>query len=170
MKSGILKKFMAAEEQKEEMSLQITSMADIFTIILIFLLKSFATGMATITPPQGMVLPSVTTQLQDQMKEALKIEILPDSVLVDAKAIIRAHNFKLDETNNSDPTQAASAVSQRVVEALTQERLRSANKGKETHLMVLAHEKAPYATVRTIINSAATAGYVDLQLVVVGAE
>ena len=43
--------------QSEEMSLQITSMADIFVIILVFLLKSYATSSVNVNPMAGMSLP-----------------------------------------------------------------------------------------------------------------
>ena len=56
-----------------EMALQITSMADIFTILLVFLLKSFSTGVTNITPSGNMVLPEA--HKVDALVETLKVEI-----------------------------------------------------------------------------------------------
>jgi hypothetical protein len=55
------------------MALQITSMADIFTILLVFLLKSYSTGALDIAPSKGMKLPEV--QLATGSVEALKVEV-----------------------------------------------------------------------------------------------
>lgn len=179
MKSNVMKQFLqgSGSEDKEEMALQITSMADIFTIILIFLLKSFSTGMTTINPPQGMVLPSVTSQTRDQLKESIKVEIMPNSILVDSKQIMKIENFIIEEEGSDlfssmmvgEIATVGQPVSMKLVEVLSRERAKSLAEGPSTRLTILSHENAPYSTVRTVVNSAASAGYADLQLVVVGA-
>ncbi|HLD98639.1 MAG TPA: biopolymer transporter ExbD [Bdellovibrionota bacterium] len=171
MRSKVLKRFLSSDDQKEEMALQITSMADIFTIILIFLLKTFATGITTITPSQGMVLPQVVRMNQSQMKEAVKIEILPETILLDTKPVLRVHNFEIaPEQLAESKTALVNPVSFTIIEALVKVRTTAAAGHSTTHVVVLAHEDAPYSTVRTVMNSAASAGYGDLQLVVVGSD
>jgi biopolymer transport protein ExbD len=169
-RKGVLHKFFAQEDVNEEMSLQITSMADIFTIILIFLLKSFATGLTTITPSQGMVLPALTVPTQAQMKEALKVELLPEAVLIDQKPVATMHNFQLpaETVDNLGPTPAT--ISKPLMEALSREKAKYAAGHNDTSLIVMAHEKVPYATIKTVINTAAVVGYVDLQLVAISGD
>lgn len=50
--------FLKKKKSSEEMTIQITSMADIFTIILVFLLKSYSTSAVNITPSNGLKLPT----------------------------------------------------------------------------------------------------------------
>lgn len=145
------------------MALQITSMADIFTIILVFLLKSFSTGIANISPAQGMMLPSVTAKSEALIKEASKLEILPDGVLIDQKPVMKLRNFAHalgEDAEYAEP----------VYQALQQERAKSRQPASESNLIVLADERTPYSTLKLITASAARAGYVDLQLIVVGAD
>ncbi len=172
MKSGVMK-YLESEEQSTDMSLQITSMADIFVIILVFLLKSFSTGLATIAPTQGMVLPNVSTSVQNQLKDATKIEILSNAILIDQKKIADVKNFEIEglQQNLQDSTQPVEngAIFKPVYEALLIEKQKDLNAGKhDGNLMVLADERTPYATIKAIMASAASAGYSDLQLVVLG--
>ena len=154
------KKFCTHDQPSEDVSLQITSMADIFTIILVFLLKSSSTGLADVVPTQGVVLPEAAAQAH--MKDALKIEILKDSVLVDQHPTVGLKDFMFADT----PGQ-----SEKIVQALTrvQHRHSSATGTPESHVLLFADERVPYATLKRVMNSAAVAGYVDLELAVVQA-
>lgn len=172
MKSGVMK-YLESEEQNTDMSLQITSMADIFVIILVFLLKSFSTGLATLSPNQGMQLPNVTTSVQSQIKDATKIEILSNAILVDQKKVADIDNFEIKELKQAlqDSTQPVEngAIFKPVLDALLVEKQKDEKAGKvETNLLVMADERTPYATLKAIMASAASAGYTDLQLVVMG--
>jgi biopolymer transport protein ExbD len=165
MSKGI-KKFITTEEENTDMSLQITSMADIFVIILVFLLKSFSTGLATISPSQGVTLPSISTQNEVQIKEAAKLEILQNAVLLDQKPIIKYSDFEIPV----DLSNPSNTVSNEILNALLAERKKGGSDNKDSHLIVLADEKAPYSAIKTVMASAANSGYVDLQLVVIKAE
>src|SRR5690349_6442819 len=77
-----------------EMSLQITSMADIFTILLVFLLKGIATDAMQISPSNGTQLPegTHTSVLND---EALQIEISRDGILIEKDFIVGLDHFRV---------------------------------------------------------------------------
>ena len=159
------KKFGNPEAPSEEMSLQITSMADIFTIILVFLLKSYATGLSNVTPSQGVLLPEA--KAQEQMKDALKIEILQDSVLVDQKLTVPLRDFSF--TGEGEPGE--NGKSEEIFQALLKQRKNKTGVEQEdSHLLLLADQRTPYATLKRVMNSAASAGFVDLQLAVVQAD
>lgn len=162
------RKFISADEQREEMALQITSMADIFVIILVFLLKSIASGTVDISPTKGMILPSVNTVQSSTMKAGTRIEVLPNGILVDQKMVLALKNFAIQRAPaDIDKEQL---VLEPVYQALLKERAKSDKKESETKIFLLAHEKTPYSTLKTIMTSAANAGYTDLQLVVLGAQ
>ena len=155
------------------MTLQITSMADIFTIILVFLLKSFSTGLATISPSSGLKLPQVSTSSKKEMKDALKVEVLSTGILVDSAPIVSLNQFQVPDVDQRQ-------TQPRLVEALATQRKLIAGGGQrnpaaadvregDAHLLVLADENTPYSTLKVVMASAAQAGYVDLQMVVIGA-
>lgn len=162
---------------REEMALQITSMADIFTILLVFLLKSFSTGISNITPGNEMTLPVATTK--DQVEEALKIEISEGNILVDDKPATTLKGFKPDPGDvESDGTFRSLNT---VLEAQKSQRAPasappagSSTQGESPEddqqdrpMMILADEKAPYAVIRSVMASAENSGYSQFKLVVV---
>lgn len=143
----------------EEMSLQITSMADIFTIILVFLLKTTASGINTINPA-GAKLPMANGA--EITKDTLKLEISRDSVLLDDKAVLSLTNFELPITELQE-----GGMSQTVYQEFMKKRTTKQEDTSNSALLVLADEDVPYSTLKTVLGSAANTGFVDLQLVVI---
>src|SRR3954471_17869601 len=99
----------------DEMSLQITSMADIFTILLVFLLKSYATSAIDVVPSRGMLIPSA--QADEAAVEALKVEVSEKAVSVEGKPVTDLYGFALDK-QDLQPNGASKSLS----EALSKER------------------------------------------------
>jgi len=159
------KKFGKKKKLSEEMSLQITSMADIFTILLVFLLKSSATSMTTITPDDGMKLPVATVQSPDQIKDVLKLEITMDSILIDNKKVMSLKNWAPETGALPD-----FGFSGPVYKVLYEQRKHQPMPNMDSQLVMLADERTPYSTIKSVLASAASAGFVDLQMVMVKAE
>src|SRR5437868_652994 len=86
-----------SRHQSEEMALQITSMADIFTIILVFLLKSYATSAVNVTPTAGLLLPEA--HAGDAPIEAVRVEISKEAVQVDGLPVVKLTNFDFDKSD-----------------------------------------------------------------------
>ena len=146
-----------------DMALQITSMADIFTIILVFLLKTVSNGIASVNPSIGTVLP--VSKGNDITKETLSLEVTMNGVMIDQKGVVTLKNFDFP-VNEIQPNGASDAV----LNALASQRKKLNIPNQSTELLVLADERTPYSTLKTVMASAANAGFVDLQLVVVQAD
>lgn len=156
--------FSKKKRLNEEMSLQITSMADIFTIILVFLLKSFSTNVSNLSPSTGLELPEGRSSAE--LKDALKVEITKDVILVDQKPVMKLSDFQYLNAapESSEPT------NDEVTVALMSQRKILPEPNRDSALLVLADGRAPYSTIKRVISSAAGAGFVDLQLVVVSPD
>src|SRR3954463_14955762 len=87
-KKGLFKK----RHESEDMSLQITSLADIFVILLVFLLKSYATSAVNLTPSKGLVMPEA--HAAEAAIDALKVEISESAVQVEGNAVTSLTGFK----------------------------------------------------------------------------
>lgn len=159
MKSSLFKK--KKKKAPSDVSLQITSMADIFMILLVFLLKSYATSITNITPTAHMSLPEIENP-QGIPKESLKIEVAKDIVLVDGKPAVRLQNyeFSADEMSTGEASPA-------IANLLNSERKKTPDPNMDSALVVMADQNAPYSTIKRVVASAAGAGFVDLQLMVV---
>jgi len=94
-----MKRFLRKKKkpQSTEMSLQITSMADIFTILLVFLLKSYAVGALEVQPSRGLKLP--TAQKSDLAESRLALEVSENSVQLDGSPILPLKGFEGLEGN-----------------------------------------------------------------------
>jgi biopolymer transport protein ExbD len=156
------KRFGKKGEASQEMVLNITSMADIFTILLVFLLKSFSTSVSSITPAAEIQLPEVAKA--GELQESLKLEISRDAILMDDKKITQLEGFAVpifDQENDGTPRSLnAALIAQRRKNTLQ----------KFPRLMIMADQEAPYSTVKRVLASAAQSGYAEFKLVVVEAQ
>lgn len=69
-----------------EAKLNITSMMDMFTIILVFLLKSFSTQGQLVTPAKGLLLP--TSSVERNAEQARDVKILHNSIVVEDRVVV----------------------------------------------------------------------------------
>ncbi len=158
------------QRQNEEMALQITSMADIFTILLVFLLKSYATSAVNIAPTSGMQLPEA--QAGESAVEALKIEISQSAVQVEGKPVATLHEFKFEpqdlQGNGSSKTLSSALERERQRQILIAKN--NSDVKVDAKIMVIADQRTPYSTVKSVLASAALNGYTDFKLAVVKPE
>ncbi len=153
-------KFGKIKKGKEDVSLQITSMADIFTILLVFLLKSFATDAAKITPHDNLTLPEAAQS--QPLVEAMRVEILSNMILVDEKPTAELNQFLFD------PKDLESNGTSRSLSTAFIHKARKHSLEKSPRLLVLADQNAPFSTIKRVLASASNGGFEDFKLVVVG--
>jgi biopolymer transport protein ExbD len=164
-----MKKLFKSRHTNEEMSLQITSMADIFTILLVFLLKSYSTSALAIQPSKGLALPQA--QAEEQAVEALKIMVSESSIEVEGQPVATLDHFAFDAKDLQN------GASQTLNQALEKERKRqlliaqaNSDVKVDSKIIVVADQHVPYSTLKTVLASAALQGYTDFKLAVAKAE
>lgn len=175
--------FLRRAPHNQDMSLQITSLADVFVILLVFLLKSYGSGMIDIVPANGTKLP--VAAVSDPGADALKVEVSENSVLIEGKAVAQIENFSFRssdlETDGSsselvkalDVERSKPAkVSPQVAKAAPAAAGAAGEKAAEQpqRMILIADQRAPYATIKTVLASAASRGYTDIKLAVTHAE
>jgi len=164
------KSFIKRSGGSEEMTLQITSMADIFTIILVFLLKGYATGAVSITPSQGMLLPEA--QASSSSVEAMKVEISEKGVQIEGQpaSALTQFAFAGAEINSNGTSKVLSAAFEK--ERKRQLMIAQSNTDVkiDPKIIVIADQRAPYSTIKTVLASAAIHGYTDFKLAVIQGE
>src|SRR5690348_404459 len=84
--------------------LQITSMVDMFTIILVFLLKGYSTSAIDLSPSSQVTLPASTSVKTPT--EVVKMIVSKEGVFVEDKKIIAFKNGELSSTDvdKTDPS------------------------------------------------------------------
>jgi biopolymer transport protein ExbD len=159
----------------EEVALQITSMADIFTILLVFLLKSYSVSAMNVSVGKDLHLP--TARGGNEQVEALKVEISESSVSVEGQVVVQLKNYEpsLSELNRDGSLKAVEQVlesekqKQRSVASAmgTQKEERDEPNRK---LLIIADKKVPYKLMKRVLSSASNQDFTDFKLVVVSED
>jgi biopolymer transport protein ExbD len=87
---------------REKGELNITSMMDMFTIVLVFLLKSFATEGNLMTSADNLVLPQ-SVKSENPAEVAMNIVVDQDWVLVDDQQIMKTADAKAQDSLTLGP-------------------------------------------------------------------
>lgn len=157
----------SANRGSGDVSLNITAMADIFTVLLVFLLMGFSTGAVNIFPSPGITLPSGAAD--EGHIEALKIEIGREGVQLESKPAAQLANYRF-APGDIQPDGTAKSLAGAVRESRERQiALAGANTDVklDSRIIVIADEKVPYSTVKAVLATAAVAGYTDFKLAVV---
>ena len=148
--------------QTGEMSLQITSMADVFTILLIFLLKGYASDAANVQPTAGMRIPSAVGSAN--LQESLKVEVAQDAILVDGAPVVTLQSFGVrsnDDWKALNESLAQSRARQDLISA------QNPDVSKSAKLLLIADGRAPWPLLRETLRVAQANGFTEPQLAVV---
>jgi len=144
-------------------NLNITPMADIFTILLVFLIKTYTSSSIVINPSKGVKLPNAKGE--NNPVEALKVEISSEGISIDEKSVVRLSRFELQNTK-----EGLGALDDAIEKARKKQiTLADVNPevNVESKILILADQKAPYKLVKRVLASAAQQGYTDYKLAVV---
>lgn len=164
------KGFKAKKVGGTDVALQITSMADIFTIILVFLLKSFAGGAMAVAPSEGVKLPVATSEATSP--PALTIEVSEKAIQVENAFVSPLARFRFPAGElrpNGIPAKLDENLEK---QRKRQELIAKSNSdvSVDSKVIVLADQRTPYITLRSVLSAAALHGFTDFKLVVVKKE
>jgi biopolymer transport protein ExbD len=143
--------------------LQLTSLIDIFTVLLLFLLKSLVVGGAAVTPFPGVSLPPSSSTAA--FKESPVVVVTKEQVVVDGAAvcptadIVNAQELKVDALE-----QALAAVRQKT-ESLAQQA--GSSRKFEGRLILQADETIPFHVLQKVMYTSQTVGFYDITLAVI---
>jgi biopolymer transport protein ExbD len=91
-----------AKKKEQKTSLNITSMMDMFTIILVFLLKSYSAEGTIMTNADNLVLPNSISKKKPK-DVTLQVAVTTDMILVDNQPIAPTEDARRIPLENPDP-------------------------------------------------------------------
>ena len=140
----------AAGEIKE---LNITAMMDMMTILLVFLLKSFASSSAAITASEDVRPPVSTTRATP--KDTVAVTVTPKNILVGEREVMRLVNGQLpaDKLQGRLVLPLDTAL-KKEVEKLKYIAERNPSAPFSRELSVIADKKIPYDMLLTVLYTA----------------
>jgi biopolymer transport protein ExbD len=166
-----------ARRAQEEASLTITSMMDMMTIILVFLLKSYSTTDISVKPDGNLTLPASTTTKAPKM--AVQVLVAKNRILVDDAEIFALEYDSATEKifipeNEIDPKNLLRVDGENsLFKALDDARLAIIEKGKATgtefegEVLLQIDRDVPFDVIHRVMYTAGQADYVNFQFVVI---
>ncbi len=149
--------------------IQITSMVDMFVILLVFLLKSYSTSPVNITPSDKLTLPASTSAKDPQ--DVLKLVVSKVGIFVDDKKIVDLNQGILDvkDVDASDTQFIRSLYNELDGQAQKARQIASVNEEIEFDGKVImqADRHLPYELLRKVMYTSMMAGYSDVKIAVV---
>ncbi|NRB41938.1 MAG: biopolymer transporter ExbD [Pseudomonadales bacterium] len=154
-------------------TLQITSMMDMFTIILFFLLFSFSDKPDEIQLEKSLSLPSSSAKID--YNNAIQLMLSTEKIILDGKIVATIRDNKIQGVDINAPEK--SALYQTLVKEM--ERLKTLQKSKnigieadqnikkdQPHILLFCDEELPYEVIQNTVEITAAAGFSNFQLMV----
>ena len=142
--------------------LNLTPMMDIMTMLLVFLVKSFAEEPENININLKLRPPESSTQVM--MEAATKVTVTEDMVLVDEKEILPTAEIAAGQGGQASIPLLRDALLERADHLKALE-----NRGGtifDGRLLVVAHETTPYSVITSVLVTAGESKFSEYKLVV----
>ena len=150
--------------------IQITSMVDMFVILLVFLLKTYSTSPVNITPKEGMTLPE-SSSLTEPV-DVVKLMVSQEGVFVEDKKVMDLDKGRIPASvlDANDPSFLRSLFEALDERAKLAKSISAQNDAFEFDGKVLmqADRGLSYEILQKVMYTSMMAGYADVKLAVVG--
>ncbi len=158
--------------------LNITSMMDMMTIILVFLLKSYSTTDISVAPSEDLQIPVSTSQKPP--KVAVNVVVSRKEILVDGVSVLRLGSYA--DTETGQPVIAVPAEEKRgqMISRLYDKLLEKAETAKELgaragsdeldfkgQILLQCDKRLPFSVIREVMYTAGQAQFGEFRFVVI---
>ncbi len=151
-------KVMARAKRKgESTGMMLTSLMDIFTVLVLYLLVNQSEGIS-LEPPAWVVLPD--SAVDTAPRQSIQIALTQKDVLIQGQPVA-----SLAEVEAS-PVQDIDAIHKRIVEIKEAAAQQNDQSGVSTEVTILADRGVPFKVLKKVMTSSANAGYGKISLAV----
>ena len=138
--------------------MNLTSLMDVFTILVFFLLVNSG-SVEVLEAPKGVVLPE--SIVQEKPRETVVIYVSPEEVVVQGQAVARVDDILASEQARVDAVTARLAELQ---EAILGPSTRTV--AEATEVTILADKSVPFTVIKRVMTSCTGEGYGQVSLAV----
>jgi biopolymer transport protein ExbD len=159
MKATRRMKRMGRNRKRRLPGLNLTSLMDVFTILVFFLLVNSSSS-EVLAPPKNITLPD--SVVETKPKETVVILVTEETIMVQGEVVVTVKdvaNSKQDaiiEISNK-----LESVKQNVIGVSTK------TVAKSREVTILSHKKVPFKVLRKVMSSCTYAGYENISLAVI---
>jgi len=159
-----------AAAKKADLPLQITSMMDMFTIILVFLLKSFSADGSILTNADNLVLPNSDSKKKPQ-EINLQLAVTNDMILVDNVPVVPTEDVRRIPQTEENPVVPQIEDRLKACMALEDEMVRMGSLNEVQRKIVIQVDKnADFDVLYKVMNTCGKAGYTNMNFAVMERE
>jgi biopolymer transport protein ExbD len=152
--------------------IQITSMVDMFVILLVFLLKSYSTSPVNINPSDKLTLPASSSAKNPV--DVLNLSVSKIGIFVDNKKIVDLQDGNLDvkDVESTDTQFIRPLYAELDAQADKSRKIAAVNDTLEFDGKVIlqADRSLPYELLRKVMYTSMMAGYADVKIAVMQKE
>jgi biopolymer transport protein ExbD len=142
--------------------INLTSLMDVFTILVFFLLVNSGST-ELLEAPKQMILPE--SIVETKPRETVFIYVNKDEVVVQGQAVVRVTDILVDDGHDIEPIMARLAQLQdRVIGVSTQ------TVAASDEVTILADKSIPFDVIRRVMSSCTAQGYQRISLAVIQKE
>lgn len=134
---------------------QLTSLIDVMTILLVFLIKSFSAEGNFITPSQDLVLPKSISE--ERVQQKFTIEVTEENVVFDGKNLASVKDIR-----NSD-----SLIVAPLFTWMEKKHNELKQTGKPHEIMIQADKNIEFAIIKKVMATCNRAGFKDFSVLVI---
>ncbi len=150
-----------ARYQAKPQGIGLTSLMDVFTILVFFLLVN--SGSEVLDPPKQLVLPESVVEMKP--RETVLIHVNKEEVLVQGEPVVRLADIAASNGADIEPIMARlAALQDRVIGVRTQAVAQS------NEVTILADKSVPFSVVKQVMSSCTAQGYTRISLAVIQKE
>ena len=146
-----------------DVKLNITSMMDMFTIILVFLIKNFSTEGAIVTPADNLTLPKSSVKMR--ANQALGIKVSKNTIIVENVLVVSSEDFLKIQNQKDFMIQQLHDV---LVKYADESKKMAEISGKEFsgEITIQGDVEIPYSILTRVMYTCGQAGYPKMNLFV----
>ncbi len=154
------KRFEVPLKRKQSFSLNITSLTDMFTILLVFLLQTYSTSEVILNPVDGVRLPQSVSDKNPI--DGVKLSVSATELKFDQKILtsLKSNSFDAASIDSND-----SNFIKPLFEELQNFNKQNEKLAKTGTVLLQADEALPYSVIRKVMYTASMAGFPNLKLV-----
>jgi biopolymer transport protein ExbD len=145
--------------------IQITSLVDMMTMILVFLLKSFSADGEIVTPSKGLLLPESTAKKKPEI--ALRISLTQKHVLVEGRLLIKVDDMMARDEMIVPELKRILENRRNATEKIAENSSSVMFKGD---VLIEADRKTPFKVLQRIMYTCGQTGFSNFSLLVLQKE
>lgn len=161
-KSSFMSNLQKKKKSDRQVTLKLTSMIDMFTILLVFLLKSFSAEGQIVTVADDLKLPESTAQKPPQ--SASSVSVTAEWILIDGKQVASVQE-SIASKELLIPGLADELKKQRTISESVGEL--SDNMGFTGKISIQGDKEIPYQLLKKVMYTCGQTGYNDILLAVI---